>query len=294
MRSGFFLTLLLLNMISPHSTTAQQRIWLYPPDTSGIVHEGFDTMPPFIDYYPATSQSPGKTAVVICPGGAYAHLAWEKEGIIPASIFTAAGIDAFVLHYRLNNRKQEGHNYPAQYTDVTTALQLIRSGKAGKGIDPNKIGVMGFSAGGHLASTAATIHKEANLTAEKWHERFSSRPNFAILIYPVISLDTLFGHRYSREMLLGKSPTEELVIQLSTQNRVNMHTPPTWLLHADNDKAVPPKNSIVFYNSLKTFEIPAALTIFDHGGHGFGTAPYDKVLSQWPWMCIEWLRNNHF
>lgn len=294
MRFSFLLTILFIHMLASTSTKAQERIWLYAKDTPGIMHEGFDSLPPFIDYYPATSKSAGKTAVVICPGGAYAHLAWEKEGIVPASIFAAAGIDAFVLHYRLNNRKQEGHTYPAQYNDLTTAIQLIRSGKAGKGIDPNKIGVLGFSAGGHLASTAATIHKEGIPTAEKWHERFSSRPDFAILIYPVISMDTVFGHRYSREMLLGKTPSDALVQQLSTEKRVNKNTPPTWLLHADNDKSVPPKNSIVFYDALKTFEIPAALTIFDHGGHGFGTAPSDKVLSQWPWMCLEWLHNNHF
>ena len=294
MRSLILLTLLFFCMLTPAISSAQERNWLYPANTPDIVHAGFDSLAPFMDYFPASSKSAGKTAVVICPGGAYAHLAWEKEGTIPASIFNAAGIDAFVLHYRLNNRKQEGHNYPAQYNDVTTALQLIRAGKVGKGIDPKKIGVMGFSAGGHLASTAATIHKEGNPSAENWHERFSSRPDFAILIYPVISMDTVFGHRYSREMLLGKTPTDEMVQQLSTEKRVNKNTPPTWLLHADNDKAVPPKNSIVFYDALKTFEIPAAMTIFDHGGHGFGTAPYDKVLSQWPWMCIEWLHNNHF
>lgn len=281
-------------MLTSTSATAQERIWLYPSNTSDVFHTGFDSLPPFIDYFPSKIPSANKTAILICPGGAYTHLAWEKEGTVVAAIFNAAGIDAFVLRYRLNNRKQEGHTFPAQYNDVTTAIQLIRSGKAGNGINPSKIGVLGFSAGGHLASTAATIHKDGNPTAAIWHERFSSRPDFAILIYPVISMDTLFGHRYSREMLLGKTPSDELVNQLSTQNRITKTTPPTWLVHASDDKAVPMKNSEVFYEALKKAGIPCELTIYDHGGHGFGTAPTDPVLSQWPALCIEWLRKQQF
>jgi len=294
MRFGCSFICFFLFMLTSNSTAGQERIWLYPPNAPDVFHTGFDSLPPFIDYYPATIPSSNKTAIVICPGGAYAHLAWEKEGTVVAAIFNAAGVDAFVLRYRLNNRKQEGHNYPAQYNDVSTAIQLIRSGKAGKGINPSKIGVLGFSAGGHLASTAATIHKSGNPSAKNWHERFSSRPDFAILIYPVISMDTVFGHRYSREMLLGKSPTEEMVSQLSTQNRVTNNTPPTWLVHASDDKAVPMKNSEVFYEALKKAGVSTELTIYDHGGHGFGTAPTDPELSQWPGLCIEWLRKQHF
>lgn len=281
-------------MLLSTSIIAQERIWLYPPNTPDIFHTGFDSLPPFIDYYPSKIASSNKTAIVICPGGAYAHLAWEKEGTVVAAIFNAAGVDAFVLRYRLNNRKQEGHNYPAQYNDLTTAIQLIRCGKAGKGINPAKIGVLGFSAGGHLASTAATLHKSANLSAEALHERYSSRPDFAILVYPVISMDTLFGHRYSREMLLGKNPSPEMVMQLSTQNSITKNTPPTWLIHASDDKAVPIKNSEVFYEALKKAGIPTELTVYDHGGHGFGTAPTDPELSQWPALCIEWLRKQRF
>ncbi|MBU3743070.1 MAG: alpha/beta hydrolase [Sediminibacterium sp.] len=287
MRFGFTIICFFSVMIATTNTQAQERIWLYPTNTPDIFHTGFDSLPPFIDYYPSKITSSNKSAIVICPGGAYAHLAWEKEGTVVAAIFNAAGIDAFVLRYRLNNRKQEGHTYPAQYNDVTTAIQLIRSGKAGKGINPSKIGVLGFSAGGHLASTAATIHKSGNPAAANWHERFSSRPDFAILLYPVISMDTLFGHRYSREMLLGKAPSAEMVYQLSTQNRITKDTPPTFLVHSSDDKAVPLKNSEVFYEALKKLNIPSALTIYDHGGHGFGTAPSDPVLAEWPSLCIE-------
>lgn len=294
MRFGFKIICFLFFMLASSTIQAQERIWLYPTNTPDIFHPGFDSLPPFIDYYPSKIPSSNKTAIVICPGGAYAHLAWEKEGTIVAAIFNAAGMDAFVLRYRLNNRKQEGHNYPAQYNDLTTAIQLIRSGKAGSGINPSKIGVLGFSAGGHLASTAATIHKTGDPSAANWHERFSSRPDFAILLYPVISMDTLFGHRYSREMLLGKNPSAEMVYQLSTQNRITKDTPPTFLVHSSDDKAVPLQNSEVFYDKLKKTNIPAELTIYDHGGHGFGTAPTDPVLSQWPALCIEWLRKQHF
>jgi len=282
----------LLFMAIQLPTQSQERIFLYPPGVGTI--KGFDTTAPYIDYYPSKNTSQKKTAVIICPGGSYTHLAWDKEGVIPARIFNENGIDAFVLRYRLNNDKQEGHRYPDQYNDVTTAIRIVRSRGKEWGIDPEKLGVMGFSAGGHLASTAATLLQKGNPESKNPLERIDTRPSFAILIYPVITMDTSFGHRYSREMLLGKNPDAALADALSTEKRVSAATPPVLLIHADDDKAVPPMNSIVFYASLKKFMVPSSLFIFDHGGHGFGTAPTDPVLNQWPKLCLQWMQKLGF
>lgn len=267
---------------------AQQRILLYPFDKNAVI-AGFDSVRPFMDYYPAKNGVAGRTAVLICPGGGYSHLAWDKEGVVPAGIFNAAGIDAFVLQYRLNNSRQEGHRFPDQYNDVTTALRLMKANAAALGYSPEKVGVMGFSAGGHLASMAATMFVGANAEAKDSLARYSSRPAFAILLYPVIYMDTVVAHRGSRTMLLGNNPTQAMVDSLSTQNRVTAQTPPVMLVLADDDKTVIPQNSIGFYQALKKYKIPATLHIYDHGGHGFGTAPTDPVLSQWPKLCLEWM-----
>ncbi len=271
----------------------QERISLYP-STEGILNKGFDSVAPFIDYYPSKNPSLSKTAVLVCPGGGYSHLAWDKEGVKPALYFNENGIDAFVLRYRLNNTKQEGHRYPAQYNDATTAMRIIRSRAKEWGIDPGKLGIMGSSAGGHLAATVTTIFQKADPAATDSLLRFDSRPSFAILLYPVISMDTGFTHRGSHDMLLGKNADPDMELALSTEKRVTANTPPVLLLHADNDKVVPPMNSIVFYEAMKKQGIPGSLFIFDHGGHGFGMAAADPVLSQWPKLCIQWMSAQGF
>jgi acetyl esterase/lipase len=275
------------------STRSQQRIFLYP-SAAEVTIRGFDTTAPYLDYYPAKNTSAGRTAVLICPGGGYQNLAWEKEGTLPAHFFNDNGIDAFVLKYRLNNQKQEGHRYPDQYNDVTTAMRIIRSRSADWGIDAAKTGVMGFSAGGHLASMATTIHQQGDPAAADPLLRFDTRPSFAILMYPVISMDTAFGHRGSRNNLLGLTPDAALVTALSTEKRVNAATPPVFLVHADDDKGVPPQNSIVFYEALKKHKVKASMFIYDHGGHGFGMASNDPVLSQWPMQVVQWLQRQGF
>lgn len=287
------LCIALLLMCATSTALSQQRIFLYPASAE-VTIKGFDTTAPFMDYYPAKNTGGNRTAVLICPGGGYQHLAWEKEGTLPARFFNENGIDAFVLQYRLNNTKQEGHRYPDQYNDVTTALRIIRSSAADWGIDAARTGVMGFSAGGHLASMATTIHQPGNPAATNPLLRFDTRPSFAILVYPVISMDTAFGHRGSRNSLLGPKPDESLVTALSTENRVNAATPPVFLVHADDDKGVPPQNSIVFYEALKKNKVKASMFISDHGGHGFGMAPKDPLLSQWPLQVVQWLQRQGF
>lgn len=290
MRKLFIAFLLMSAQLTAHS---QQRIFIYPSE-EGIVIPGFDTTAPYMDYYPSKNTSDKKTAVLICPGGGYQHLAWEKEGVLPARLFNDNGIDAFVLRYRLNNSKQEGHRYPDEYNDVTTAIRIIRSRAAEWGIDPEKTGVMGFSAGGHLASTAATILQKGDPTAKDPLKRIDTRPSFALLIYPVITMDTSFAHRGSRDNLLGRTPDEALVNALSTEKRVTADTPPVFLVHADDDKTVPPMNSIAFYEALKKNKVKASMFIYDHGGHGFGMAPHDPLLSQWPMQCVQWLQRQGF
>jgi acetyl esterase/lipase len=280
--------LIFISLVGKQYALSQQRMLLYPNDKIAVI-AGFDSLPPFIDYYPAKGGTIGRTAILICPGGGYSHLAWDKEGVVPAGIFNAAGIDAFVLRYRLNNSKQQGHRFPDQYNDVTTALRMIKTKASTLGYNPEKVGIIGFSAGGHLASMATTMFTPTTATATDSLSRYNSRPAFSILVYPVIYMDTIVAHRGSRTMLLGSSPSPAMVDSLSTQNRVSAQTPPVMLVLADDDKAVIPQNSIGFYTALKKYKIPASMHIYDHGGHGFGTAPNDPVLNQWPKLCLEWM-----
>jgi acetyl esterase/lipase len=245
---------------------------------------------PHLLYYSSGTKT-GKAAVIICPGGAYTMLAKDHEGKDVAAFFNQQGFDAFVLMYRLNDHDQKGSRYPAQYDDVSTAMQIVKSRADEFGIDPNKTGILGFSAGGHLASMGATMIKEGNPNAKNSWEKISSRPAFAILVYPVISLIDSFAHTYSAQMLLGRNASAALKDSLSTYKRVSKQTPPTFIVFSTDDTGVPPENGIVLYNALKKEGIKTELHIFDHGGHGYGMAPKDPVLAKWPMMAISWLKN---
>lgn len=274
----------------PSAIIAQMKIPLYPTDVK-IKIGGRDSIQdaPHLLYYSSGTKT-GKAAVVICPGGAYTMLAKDHEGKDVAAFFNQQGIDAFVLMYRLNDHEQKGSRYPAQYDDVSTAMQIVKSRSGEFGIDPNKTGILGFSAGGHLASMGATMIKEANPGSKNPWEKISSRPAFAILVYPVISLTDTFAHTYSAQMLLGRNASASLKDSLSTHKRVTKQTPPTFIVFSTDDSGVPPENGIVFHNALKKEGIKTALHIFDHGGHGYGMAPKDPVLSAWPMMAVNWLK----
>lgn len=284
--------LAILSILIMQTLQSQTIIPLYP-ERSGLRIWGRQkiTDAPHLVHHPLPGNRTGKPCIVICPGGAYTNLAVEHEGKDVAAFFNSMGYEAFILMYRLNDGDQAGSRFPAQHEDVTTALRIIRSRATSFGIDPEKTGILGFSAGGHLASMGATMHIDADPQASDPLARFSSRPSFAILIYPVISLKDSFAHRYSGEMLLGKNPDATLRDSLSTYNRVNAKTPPTFIVFASDDKGVPPQNGIVFYQSLLKHKIKANLHIFDHGGHGFGMAPKDPVLNQWPGMAVKWLES---
>ena len=280
------LILLLMDFTNTH---AQEKIYLYP-STEKVTKEDIDKEPPFIYYFKALSDSANGSAVLICPGGGYAHLADQHEGNDVATFFNQFGLDAFVLHYRLNTGDQRGHRYPAQYNDVSTAMRLIKSRAKDWKLDPERIGVLGFSAGGHLASTLGTMIKPSDMKSRIPSEKFSTRPAFMVLIYPVISLSTKYAHRGSAEMLLGKNPDFSLLDSLSTNNRVTAQTPPTFLVYSNDDTVVPPENGVLFYEALRKEGVPASLHIYDHGGHGYGMAPKDPVLRTWPTLCVQWLR----
>jgi acetyl esterase/lipase len=270
---------------------AQEKIFLYPSNQK-VTIDGFepDKEPPFIEVFGSDPAKAHGSAILICPGGGYGHLAVDHEGKQVADLFNANGYQAFVLHYRLNNEAQQGHRFPDQYNDVTTAMRIIRSRAAEWGIDPDRIGIIGFSAGGHLASMATSMHLPAERKSKSLLERVSSRPSFSVLIYPVIDLAGQPAHRGSRSNLLGMNPDNSLVDSLSTQNRVNDHTPPTFLVFSNDDEVVPPENGVLFYQALRAHGVPASLHIYDHGGHGYGLAQKDPVLGGWPSLCLDWLQ----
>jgi acetyl esterase/lipase len=243
-----------------------------------------DVDKPSLTAYPA--KSPNGTAVVVCPGGGYQHLAMDHEGVQVARWLNSLGISAFVLQYRLGPK----YHHPAMINDAQRAIRIVRTRAVQMHIQPDRIGIMGFSAGGHLASTAATHFDSGDLNASDPIDRAGSRPDFAILAYPVISLGE-FAHKGSLTNLLGANPDPKLVEDLSNDQRVTPQTPPTFLFHTTTDATVPVENSVRFYMALRKAGVPAELHIFQVGPHGVGLAPTDATLSTWPGLLANWLRD---
>jgi acetyl esterase/lipase len=217
-------------------------------------------------------------AVIICPGGGYARLAYDWEGTDIAKLLNAHGIAAFVLKYRLPDSLSATHPEQVPLLDAQQAMRLVRSNAKQYNIQPNHIGIMGFSAGGHLAATLSTSFVDDD-----------TRPSFSILIYPVISMDKAITHTGSRLNLIGSNPNEELVKKYSNELQVTDKTPPTFLLHATDDGAVPVENSLRYYQTLKDHKIPVELHIYPTGGHGFGLAIGKGALEKWPNLLIDWI-----
>ncbi len=284
-----FLFAAILFMTHFRLSAQQQKIILYDDQTvANIGGSAKIQEPPYLMVFPSPVAG-SKKSILICPGGGYTALAKDHEGLDVAAFFNSKGYHAFVLMYRLNDFQQTGSKFPAQLNDVTRAMQIIRSRATEFGIDPAGTGVIGFSAGGHLASMAATMFSKGDPSSKNILERQNTRPAFAILVYPVIALNDSFTHKGSAEMLTGKNSSASFRDSLSTQNRVTAETPPTFLIYGNDDKAVPPENGIVFYQALRKYNIPASLHIYPHGGHGFGLAPKDPVLNTWPELAISWI-----
>lgn len=272
---------------------AQQEVLLWPEGAPGALGNQPEDKPSLFIYpAPADSATGGPAtgaAVLVCPGGGYAKLAIDHEGHDIARWYNRMGITAFVLKYRLGSWEGNGYKHPIMLNDAKRAMRMIRHDAKKYNIDENKIGVMGFSAGGHLASTLGTHYDSGIPRANDPIDTTNSRPNFMVLIYPVISLSSKFTHRGSRQFLLGPNPDKALTELLSNEKQVDSMTPPTFLVHSTDDKSVPPENSIYFYLALREHNVPAEMHIYDHGGHGYGMAPDDPMLHSWTDRCRDWL-----
>ncbi len=260
---------------------------LWPAGAPGAKGDTPADKPTLTIWLPEPQQATG-TAVVICPGGGYGFLAVEHEGKQIAEWLNSLGVAGFVLEYRHRNR---GYGHPAPLQDAQRAIRTVRARAEQWGIDPGRIGIMGFSAGGHLASTAGTHFDQGNPDSPDPIERVSCRPDFMILCYPVIAFGEEYTHRGSQRNLLGDNPDPVLVRSLSSEKQVTKDTPPTFLFHTDEDTGVPPENSVYFYLALRKAKVPAELHIYRVGKHGLGLAPGTPGTSTWPKNCEDWLRN---
>ena len=241
-------------------------------------------------YLPAKKIATGQ-AVLIFPGGGYGILAYDWEGSDFAKLLNAKGIAGIVVKYRLPNSKSvtEKHKVPLQ--DAQRAVRTVRYNAAEWNIDPNNIGIIGFSAGGHLASTLGTHYNEVVYAKQDAIDQLSARPDFMTLAYPVITMGELNTHGGSRKNLLGENPTQEMLDHFSNELQVTADTPPTFLLHASDDTAVPVENSLLFYTALLKHKVPAAMHIYPTGGHGFALGLQEPHLATWTDQWIGWMNS---
>lgn len=239
---------------------------------------------PTLTAYPAPDANRNGTAVVVCPGGAYRRLAIDKEGTAVAAWLNSLGVTAFVLKYRL---QEYGH--PAPLRDVLRAIRLLRSQASRWRIATDRIGVMGFSAGGHLASSAGTLFDSPDGRTGAELDRVSARPDFMVLVYPVIVMGGPHVHAGSRDSLLGPDASGALVDRLSTNLQVTGQTSPAFLVHGGTDQSVPPENSLLLYAALRKAGVPAELHVYQEGVHGVGLEPNHGPISDWPKRCADWM-----
>ncbi|MFG4003552.1 alpha/beta hydrolase [Flavobacterium aquidurense] len=241
---------------------------------------------PTLSIFLPKDNKPNQAAVLIFPGGGYQHLAIDKEGTKVAEWLNTLGIAAFVVKYRLPNDKIMKNKSVGPLQDAQEALRYVRQNAAKYNIDANRIGIMGFSAGGHLASTLATHYDDK---VYETTSKVSARPDFALLIYPVITMVNEVTHKGSQTSLLGNNPSQDQLDSFSNEKRVTAQTPTTFLVHASDDTVVLPENSINYYLALKNNNVPAELHIYEKGGHGFGLGVKD-TSKFWTRDCEEWLK----
>jgi acetyl esterase/lipase len=268
--------------VAAEATTPGETLVLWPDGAPGALGTT-EADQPRLDAYPIEK---ARSAVVVVPGGGYQFLALDHEGAQIARWLNERGSAAFVLHYRIAPR----YHYPAPIQDGQRAVRLVRANAARFGLDPGRIGIWGFSAGGHLASSVATHFDSGQPGAADAVERAGDRPDFAILAYGVLSLDAEITHPGSRRNLLGPIPDPALVEELSNEKQVDRDTPPCFLFHTQADKTVPVENSLRFYEALRRVGVPAELHVFEQGGHGVGLAQSDPQLRRWPDLLEAWMR----
>ncbi|MCB1227502.1 MAG: alpha/beta hydrolase [Verrucomicrobiales bacterium] len=273
-------------LVASAAEPEKQLLW---PEGAPLAQGDSDSdQPYFLIHRPKPEVSQG-TAFVVCPGGGYGGLAVDHEGDQIAQWMVARGVTAFVLHYRLGSK---GYHYPVQLIDVQRAIRWVRHHAADYGIDPDRLGIIGFSAGGHLTSMAATLFDERpeGMTNDAIDQE-SARPTVACPTYPVIHMTGPFHHAGSRKNLLGpRAEEEELANFLSTQNRVTEKTPPIFLFQTTEDTVVPAENAVSFYLACRAHGVPAEMHVFEPGRHGVGFALNDPVLHPWSDLLETWLR----
>jgi acetyl esterase/lipase len=268
---------------APEHPSTPPVVYLWPDGAPGAKGHEEEDRPSLTLFLPSGEKATG-ASVVVCPGGGYGALATGHEGKDVGEWLNGLGIAAFMLKYRI----APGYGHPAPMQDVLRAIRTVRARSGEWRVDPKRVAVWGFSAGGHLASTAATQFDAGHKAGEDRVEWEGSRPDLCVLGYPVILFEGPYMHRGSRDNLLGREPSEELIRQMSSERNVTPQTPPTFLFHTTADSAVPPENSIEFYLALRRAGVPAEMHIFERGEHGVGLAPADPVLSQWPKLLAAW------
>jgi acetyl esterase/lipase len=259
-------------------------------DNDGVI-KGIDKVSqPTLTQFLADPEKSNGTAVIICPGGGYGHLAINKEGYKVAKWFNSLGISAFVLKYRLPSDLTMKDKSIGPLQDAQEAVRMIRRNANKWHLDSAKIGIMGFSAGGHLAATLSTHYLDKVYDSK---DNVSARPDFSILIYPVISMEDGITHNGSKVNLLGANASKEMADKYSNEKQVDSNTPKAFLVHATDDKTVPVENTINYYLALKEHNVLGEMHVYEKGGHGFGLG-VEGTHKEWPKACEKWLLANGF
>jgi len=281
---SLLLTVMFASTASADSLQSNQTIRLWPGDAPLAQGNNTVDVPTLTAFLPAAGKATG-SAIIICPGGGYTHLSTKREGSDIGQWLADNGVTAFVLTYRISPK----YHYPAEFDDVERALRLVRSNAAAWNLDPNRLGIIGFSAGGHLTSMAATHFTAGDPKADDPIERVSSRPDLQILLYPVITMtDEATVHKGSRSALLGPNPSADLLQSLSSEKQVTQDTPPAFIVHSTADHTVPVANSDAYSAALMKLNIPVVYLRGPYGGHGFG------LTDAWSGQCIAWLKTKKF
>ena len=295
LKSGLCLTVVAILTLSCLATAAEPKVdLLWPNGAPGAKGDAEGDKPTLTIYLPPQEKATG-AAVVICPGGGYGALAVDHEGHQVAQWLNSFGVAGFIVKYR-HSRSGAGYRHPAPIQDAQRAIKTVRSRAKEWGVDPARIGILGFSAGGHLASTAATHFNESFNDARDEIDRASARPDFAVLVYPVIAFGEPFTHNGSQRNLLGADADKSLVEKFSNEKQVTPETPPTFLIHTWQDTGVPAENSIQFYLALRKAKVPAEMHVFLKGPHGFGLGIPEKhgAVAAWPKLCENWMQESGF
>lgn len=267
------------------SVLTGERQPLWPEGAPGATGAGPGHEPSITLYLPAPDKATG-TGIVVCPGGGYGMLAIDHEGEQIAQWLIGEGIAAFVLQYR--HAPDYGH--PTPLLDARRAVRTVRFNAEKWGLQPDRIGILGFSAGGHLTASTAILHEGAKPDAEDPIDQVSARPDFMVPVYPVITMQDDYTHKGSRRNLLGKSPDPALVERYSLERQVTADTPPAFLVHTTDDQAVPVENSVQLYLALHRAGAPAEMHIYEKGRHGLGLGGGDAAFATWPGHLIDWLK----